>query len=227
MKKLTIIAILLFLSVSFSSCINIVRNIKVNKDGSGSENATFVFDKMFFDVMTAFATMTDSSRITEVKDSLYNDADFISNFKQKLSGADGITLKEIYSETNLDSSKTLFFSYDFNSIDLLGVALSDDNDEVMGGEVIAKFIDDGNNVRFSYSQKNNSPEDADSTYDNIMTGIAETFRGQETIYNIEFPYEIVSSNANMQDGRLLTWIIYMEDFIANKRDLYLEVVMKK
>lgn len=227
MKKFTLVAILLFLSISFSSCINIVRNIKVNKDGSGSEYVTFRFDKMFFDVMTAFATMSDSTRETEVKDSLYNDEDFISSFKIKLSGAEGINLKEIYSETNYDSSKTLFISYDFNSIELLGVALSDDNDEVMGGEVIAKFIDDGNNVMFSYSQKNNAPEDADSTYDNIMKGVAETFRGQETVYNIEFPYDVISSNATRQDGRTLTWIVDMEDFIANKRDLYLEAVMKK
>lgn len=227
MKKFTIIAILLFLSISFSSCINIVRNIKVDKDGSGSETATFVFDKMFFDVMTAFATMSDTSRMAEIKDSLYNDEDFISSFKQKLTGADGITLNEIFSETNPDSSKTLFISYDFKSIELLGVVLSDNNDELMGGEAITKFIDDGGNVMFSYSQRNNAPEDADTTYDNIMKGIAETFIGKQTVYTIEFPYDIVSSNATSQDGRTLTWTLDMEDLIANRRDIYLEVVMKK
>ncbi|HLT23968.1 MAG TPA: hypothetical protein VK004_02485 [Ignavibacteria bacterium] len=229
MKKFALLSIILILCLNLTSCINITRNIKVNKDGSGSEFVILNFDKTFFDVMMAFATIGDSSRVIEVRDSLYNDDDFISDFKQKLSNVDGLVLKEIYSTTNEDSSKTMYIRYDFDRIDLLGISMGSSRDEVLSGKVTVLYEDQGENLKFSYLQEDSREQETenDSTYANLMEGVAEMFKGKEAVYNIEFSYEVLSSNAQLQDGRLLKWVYQMDDMVLNGNNVYLEAILKK
>ncbi len=229
MKKFALLSIILILCLNLTSCINITRNIKVNKDGSGSEFVILNFDKTFFDVMMAFATIGDSSRVIEVRDSLYNDDDFISDFKQKLSNVDGLVLKEIYSTTNEDSSKTMYIRYDFDRIDLLGISMGSSRDEVLSGKVTVLYEDQGENLKFSYLQEDSREQETenDSTYANLMEGVAEMFKGKEAVYNIEFSYDVLSSNAQLQDGRLLKWVYQMDDMVLNGNNVYLEAILKK
>lgn len=229
MKKLALLSIIFILALNLTSCISISRNIKVNKDGSGSEYVILNFDKSFFDIMTAFATIGDSSKVLEVRDSLYNDDDFISDFKQKLSNVDGLTLKEIYSSTNPDSSKTMYISYDFDKIDLLGISMGSSKDEVMTGKVTVFYEDQGENVKFSYLQEDTREREtqSDSTYDDLMVQVAEMFKGKEAVYNIEFSYDVFSSNAQLQDGRLLKWVYQMDEMVLNGNNVYLEALLRK
>ena len=229
MKKFAIAAILLFLSINLTSCINIVRNIKVEKDGSGSENIILDFDKTFFDVMIAFATMTDSSNYEEVRDSLYNDEDFVKGIKDKLVNVPGLELKDIYSMTNPDSSKTIYASYTFDKIDILGISISDKSPDALANNVIVEYKDMGENIKFTYTeveeQLDHDPND--TTYANLLEGIAEMFKGKEAVYNIEFDYDIVSSNATTTEGRKLTWRIPLDEKMLNRNGVYLEAVLRK
>lgn len=229
MKKFALLSIVLILCINLTSCINISRNIKVNKDGSGSEFVTLNFDKTFFDLMTSFATMADSSLMQEVKDSLYNDEDFISDFKQKLSNVPGLTLQEIYSITNADSSKTMFIRYDFDRIDLLGIALGTSSNATLSENVTVTYEDQGENVKFSYLQKDEREmgTESDSTYSDLMTGVAELFKGKEAVFNIEFSYDVISSNAQSTDGRTLKWIFQMDEMILTGNNVFLETLLKK
>ena len=229
MKKLAIIAILLFLSLNLTSCINITRNIKVNKDGSGSENMMLEFDKTFFDIMVSFATMGDSINANAIRDSLYDDEDFISGIKEKLVGIPGLTLENIYSVTNADSSKTIFASYTFDNVDKLGISISDDSDQLLSEKIEVKYTDRGNDVLFTYTELED-PENTngeDSTYTAIIDGIAELFKGKQAVYSFEFDYDVVSSNATTQDGRKLTWIVPLDEKMRNREKLHLEAVLQK
>ncbi|MCB0722511.1 MAG: hypothetical protein KDC42_09405 [Ignavibacteriae bacterium] len=229
MKKLAIIAILLFLSLNLTSCINITRNIKVNKDGSGSENMMLEFDKTFFDIMVSFATMGDSINANAIRDSLYDDEDFISGIKEKLVGIPGLTLENIYSVTNADSSKTIFASYAFDNVDKLGISISDDSDQLLSEKIEVKYTDRGNDILFTYTELED-PENTngeDSTYTAIIDGIAELFKGKQAVYSFEFDYDVVTSNATTQDGRKLTWIVPLDEKMRNREKLHLEAVLQK
>ena len=229
MKKLAIIAILLFLSLNLTSCINITRNIKVNKDGSGSENMMLEFDKTFFDIMVSFATMGDSTNANAIRDSLYDDEDFISGIKEKLIGVPGLTLENIYSVTNADSSKTIFASYAFDNVDKLGISISDDSDQLLSEKIEVKYTDRGDDILFTYTELED-PEDVngqDSTYTAIIDGIAELFKGKQAVYSFEFDYDVISSNATTQDGRKLTWIVPLDKKMRNREKLHLEAILQK
>ena len=229
MKKLAIIAILLFLSLNLTSCINITRNIKVNKDGSGSENMMLEFDKTFFDIMVSFATMGDSTNANAIRDSLYDDEDFISGIKEKLIGVPGLTLENIYSVTNADSSKTIFASYAFDNVDKLGISISDDSDQLLSEKIEVKYTDRGDDILFTYTELED-PEDVngqDSTYTAIIDGIAELFKGKQAVYSFEFDYDVVTSNATTQDGRKLTWIVPLDEKMRNREKLHLEAILQK
>lgn len=229
MKKFAFIAILLFFSLNLTSCINIVRNIKVNNDGSGSENIVLDFDKTFFDIMVAFATISDSSNTDAVRDSLYDDNDFISGIKNKLTGVPGITLNDIYSVTNPDSSKTLYANYNFDNISALGISISDESNQIMSNNVIVEYKDEGETIKFSYTEIRPSNEENpdDTTYNSLIEGVAELFKGKQSVFNIEFDYDIVSSNATSTNGRKLTWIIPLDEKMINREGVYLEAILRK
>jgi hypothetical protein len=229
MKKFTFIAILLFFSLNLTSCINIARNVKVNKDGSGSENLIIDFDKTFFDIMVAFATFSDSSNADAIRDSLYNDNDFIRGINTKLSGVPGITLNDIYSTTNPDSSKTIFASYTFDNINALGISFNDNSGQLMSNNIIVEYKDEGETIKFTYTEiKPTSVENQnDTSSSNPLGVVAELFRGKQAVYNIEFDYDIISSNATSTDGRKLTWIIPLEETMLRREGLYLEAILQK
>src|SRR5690606_38130524 len=145
------------------------------------------------------------------------------------SNVDGLVLKEIYSTTNEDSSKTMYIRYDFDRIDLLGISMGSSRDEVLSGKVTVLYEDQGENLKFSYLQEDSREQETenDSTYANLMEGVAEMFKGKEAVYNIEFSYEVLSSNAQLQDGRLLKWVYQMDDMVLNGNNVYLEAILKK
>lgn len=229
MKKLAFIAILLFFSLNLTSCINIVRNIKVNKDGSGSENIVLDFDKTFFDVMVAFATMADSTNADAVRDSLYDDNDFIIGIKEKLTSIPGLELKDIYSQTNSDSSKTIYASYNFETINTLGISLTNESGQVLSSNIIVEYKDEGETIKFSYTELKPAPEEnpGDTSYKSMIEGIAALFKGKQAVFNIEFDYDVISSNADSSDGRKLTWNIPLDEKMINREGVYIEAILKK
>jgi len=45
--------------------------------------------------------------------------------------------------------------------------------------------------------------------------------------NIEFPYDVISSNANYTEGRKLTWEIPVNYFLEKNKEFSLKAEMKK
>ena len=179
--------------------------------------------------MVSFATMGDSTNANAIRDSLYDDEDFISGIKEKLIGVPGLTLENIYSVTNADSSKTIFASYAFDNVDKLGISISDDSDQLLSEKIEVKYTDRGDDILFTYTELED-PEDVngqDSTYTAIIDGIAELFKGKQAVYSFEFDYDVISSNATTQDGRKLTWIVPLDEKMRNREKLHLEAILQK
>lgn len=190
------ILILLPFVVLFSSCVDMTRNIVLNKDGSGSEKMNINIGSQFFKMMQGLASLDTTKKVD-----VYNDSLIVSEIKKNFKQTDIITLNDIVSTNTPDSGKNLLVDYAFNKIE--AVALSLDDEEAKNSKSVIYMKEQGDVIKF-YFEMANEEETGDTS---SMGGLNEKmFEGRIFTMNIEFPYDIISSNATSQDGRKLTWV---------------------
>ena len=229
--KLFFLIIVIFVStINLTSCLNIVRDIKINSDGSGKETLTIEFGSDFMGMLVAFASIGDSTNEQEIIDSLYNDEIFIQETKEKYSNMPGITLLDIFSTTNPDSSKTMKVIYLFDDISVIGSSFKMEGENLPESNTTVTYEEIGNEIYFKFfyeSKEDDVTVETDSTDTNYKESFAQFFEGDKLVYNLEFDYDIISSNANNTDGRKLTWEIYLSDIYTMEDPLVLEAVLQK
>jgi len=204
-----------------SSCLSVSRNIKINKDGSGNETFSITFQKEFYEMMSSFSSMMDSSRKQSYLDSLYNDQIFINETRNKYDSIPGVKILDIHSEKGMDSSNKIIVSYEFDSVSKIGSALNSLDEENKDSKTTVTWIKEGDDIMFDYLYKQSlkGDEDLEAMNDSLtgemMKGLAEMFRGGSIDIQIEFPFEVVSSNAASTTGNILHWNYPMSDLIMN------------
>jgi hypothetical protein len=232
MKKLFNILPLVLIAVSLftlSSCIDIDRKIKINADGSGSETQTFNIDRTFYDLIFSMVSSMDSTKSKSIKDSLYNHEDMLEKIRENLSKQEGIEITELTGTTNADSSTTYMFNYKFNSIEKIGYATNISPKELAGEEKNkseVKWKDNGDKINFSLLYKPNN-ENENSNEDNNKA-FAFLFANKNIKFEIEFPYNIETSNGLSFNGKTGSWSFPLAELMKNKEQkIYLEAVLIK
>lgn len=189
------ILVLLPFIVLFSSCVDMTRNIVLNKDGSGSEKMNINIGSQFFKMMQGLAALDTTKKVD-----VYNDSLIVSEIKKNFKQTDLITLNDIVSTNTPDSGKNLLVDYTFNKIE--AIALSLDDEEAKNSKSVIYMKEQGDIIKFYFEMANQEVNDSSS-----MTDLNnKMFEGRVFTINIEFPYDIISSNATSQDGRKLTWV---------------------
>ncbi len=230
-KLLFNIVTFLLLAFSLSSCLSIKREIKVSYDGSGIETMTIKFDKIFYDMMGSFSSLMDSTKAGDFMDSLYKDEDFINKTRAKYDSMPGVKLLELYSHKNEDLSNSFIIKYEFDSlIKIKSAVLS--RFETPGkdnAETEVNFDNKDGKIFFSYIYQNLNSDSAGLNGDSLSSAMSESitdlFKDGEVLFEIEFPYEIISSNATMTDGKKLIWKYSLAESMS-KDKMILEAVMK-
>lgn len=217
---------------SLNSCLSVDRKIKINKDGSGEETMTITFMKEFYSMMSSMSSMMDSSRRESFLDSLYNDEIFLSKTKSEFDSLPGVDITDIYSQRNQDSSSSFIIKYRFDNISKIGSSLENAIDDKGDGEkrdpTIVTMNKDGNEIVFDYLYEQNKTDEAlekDSLNEEMRTGIAKMFGDGFINFEIEFPYEVISSNASSSDKNTLKWSFPMPEVFMNSK-MHLEARMK-
>lgn len=215
----------------FSSCLSVNRNISLNKDGSGTETMTIKFGKVFYDMMASMSSLMDSASARNLIDSLYNDEEFINNTREKYSSVPGVKLLEIYSQKNEDLSNSFIIKYEFDSVQKISSSeLSKFNtpeDNSSSAEVV--YEKDGGKISFSYiysgkpSEISQTPQD--SLSDQIGMQVKDIFKDAEVTFEIQFPCEVIFSNADKSDGNKLTWNYSLSDAMSSGT-MKLEAIMQ-
>lgn len=232
MKKVFNILPFLLIAISLitlSSCIDIDRKIKINADGSGSETQTFNIDRTFYDLIFSMVNSMDSVKSKGIKDSLYNHEDMLGKIRENLSKQEGIEITELTGTTNADSSTTYKFNYKFNSIDKIGYATNISPKELSGEEKNKSEVtwkDNGDKIKFSLLYKP-STENENSNDDNNKA-FAFLFANKNIKFEIDFPYNIESSNGQSFNGKTGSWSFPLVDLMNNKdKKIFLEVTLVK
>lgn len=232
-----IVPLIASLIFSFSSCISFKRDIVINKDGSGTEHLVITFEKLFYVMISSMTAFMDSSRQEGFLDSLYNDEIFMKENLDKYDSVPGFNLLEFSSVTNSDSSKSFTFKYEFDSVYKIGKSVSaiKAQDSKLPDATIIFDNSDKENVIFRFDYSNRFYQDTGAVYTDastdsltaeMMKGMAEMFEGGSIEIAIEFPYNIVSSNADSTYGKKLFWNSSMKNLIMEEK-LLLEAVMKE
>ncbi|MBK8550104.1 MAG: hypothetical protein IPL53_03220 [Ignavibacteria bacterium] len=229
-KQIFNVIFLLILCVSLNSCLSVDRKIKLNRDGSGEEVLTVTFMQEFYSLMSSMTSLMDSTRRDSFLDSLYSDEIFINKTKGKYDSIPGITVNEIYSKKNYDSSQSFIISYSFDSLSKIGSLLEKtvESDDEIKSPAVVTMINEGDLVKFNYIYEQTAEEpisDNDSLNAQMKAGIAEMFGSGFVNFEIEFPYEVVSSNATSANGNILTWNLPMTEVFMTS-SMKLEATMK-
>ncbi|MCX6161897.1 MAG: hypothetical protein NTV87_11295 [Ignavibacteriae bacterium] len=220
--------LILALGVMLNSCINTERNIKINKDGSGTENQTLDLSKEFYDIMIAMASAFDSTKTDSIRDSLYSDPDFIRNAENKIGGKDGLTLNSVTAVTNPDSSRTFKLSYNFDKVEKIATAMNINNsDDDKKSKSDISYKESGDKVNFYYKYFSSVDTALQKMSDQQKKEFSSLFEGKALIFNIDFPYDIESSNATGVNGRTATWRFPIDKFYLEKSEFELKAILKK
>ncbi len=220
--------LIISLAVMLYSCINTERNIKINKDGSGTETQTLDLSKEFYDIMIAMASAFDSTKTDSIRDSLYSDPDFTRNAENKIGGQDGLTLNSVSAVTNPDSSRTFRLSYNFDKVEKIATAMNINNSqEDKKSTTDISYKESGDKVNFYYKYVAEVDTSLKAMSEQQKKGIISLFDGKALVFNIDFPYTIESSNANEVSGRTATWRFPMDKFYLEKSEFELKAILKK
>ncbi len=230
LKPVLIFLLLMILCLSLNSCLSVNRKIKLNKDGSGTEILTVTFMKEFYSMMSVMTEFMDSTRKESFLDSLYNDEIFTNKTKEKYDSIAGVNITGISSENNGDSSKSFIISYDFDSLIKIGSVLEktvEDESDIKNPASVT-MNDEGDQIVFNYIYRQTEPEalnDNDTLAEQMKASVMNMFGNGFINFEIEFPYEVISSNATVSNGNILTWNYPMTEIIMQS-ELKLEAVMR-
>lgn len=234
MKKLKLIfsiLILLSLTISLTSCLSFKRDIKIYKDGSGEETLTIEFSRDFMMMLVALVSAADSTKEKNYTDSLYNDELFIQDTKTKYENMPGVTLIDITSKTNEDSSKTMMVNYLFDDVSILGSSADIQNGKFQKSETEITYEDMGDEIYFKYvyepKKDEGTDEETDSTEVDFKESMTDIFKDNTMEFTIEFEYDVISTNATTVDGRKLTWLYDLSEIYMMEEPLVLEAVLQK
>lgn len=207
--------------ILFSSCLDITRNIVIKKDGTGTEKMTVNLSREFFKMMQSLAAL-DTTKQKDVHD----DSEIISQINANFKNSEYISGLNVNSVLNADSSKTLSIKYNFNKISVLALDmenLSTQNDSL----IYLKEQNGKMKFRYVLINENDDNQGSDSLNKSMNELNAKLFEGKIFTVNIEFPGDIISSNADSQSGRKLTWVFPMDVIKQTGSRRIIEAVYKK
>ncbi len=220
------LTLIILCSVVFTSCLSVNRNIRINKDGSGEETMKVTFQKQFYDIMSSMTSLMDSTRRQGYLDSLYSDELFMTQTKDKYDSIPGIKLIDLSTEKGLDSSTSIIVQYQFDSVLKIGQSMGSLKQESSNSITNVNWSKDGDKILFKYLYEE-SPESGmgDSSSADMKNGIAKMFGGGEFNITIDFPYDVISSNATYANGNILHWKYTMPELVT-QGNMKLEAVLK-
>ena len=230
MKKLILICVTVTFAIIISSCIDIERNIKINKDGSGIENQKLNLGKEFFDLMISMASAFDSAKTSSIRDSLYKDEGFAESTKEKFNNAEGVKLIKLDSRINPDSSKTIEVEYSFDNVNKMISELSPDQKE---GGVVQKssneitYEESKGKINFRYKHVPEKDTSETSMSDEQKKSFAFLFVNRYMTFRIEFPYPVEKTNGEKLSENTVLWKFPIDKLYLNSDSLDLNATLLK
>ncbi len=227
-RKPLILVLFCLFPLVVSSCISVERYVKLSSDGSGTEEIKMIFQKEFYSGVGSFAMMFDSTATEgDIRDSMYTATSELVSLKEQFQATEGITLIDAYSEIQPDSSNVINVKYSFDKVSRIGESMNKVNQDFESTPSKVSLIEEGDNLFFSYTYENAASGDSeDSLSAQMLQGLAGMFNTGRFLFELETPFEVISSNATSQSGNKLVWDMSISSIMTENK-VHMEAVFKK
>lgn len=220
-KHLGILLPVIFL---FTGCFDIKREIKFYPNGSGVEKIYLSFESTVFDLFNQYSSLDPTGKARKKIDSLMNNSLWEQNITNDFQRAPGTSLKEVTVTSKDDGAKEVFIHYSFDDPSALVRTVKEATVSIANKQninfTLMKFYDEGDKLRFKYVLRNATRSYDDSVALNLFYSIIQSKR---ISYSIEMPFEVLTSNAQSQNGNILTWDFPITDVLYNQIEMTAEM----
>jgi hypothetical protein len=229
MKKLSIRILILFaLIISFSGCFDVQRDIKIYPNGGGVEELRVMLDKDFFDTFETLASTDQTGRAKKKLDTLKDNLLFYSGLMADIQRTPGTSIQELLITDKEGGAKEIYIKYTFDEpqalIDIVKEATFSFSNQINIIWQTMKFLQDENDLKFKYVLRKANRAYDDELALSIFSGLLLT---KTASFNIEFPFEVTTSNASSQTGNLLRWTASMNDIVFNQVEMTADLIPDK
>jgi hypothetical protein len=205
-KFYLIIPVLLLLT--FSACLNVKREIKIDGSGKGTEKMTLGLGKEFMRLIIGISVDQEK----EIDYKYLNEAVKVP----------GIKLNKVNTSKGEDSSKIIKIDYSFDDVSVIGSAFQ--GELAAAPNVTYNII--GDSVYFKYKVNFSQREPGDTTSSEGDDIDLNYFVNDKYNISIDFPYKVVFNNGSSTTERKVIWEFPMQEILGNK-PIFLKVVIVK
>ena len=228
MKRLSIkIFVLLVLALTVSGCFDVQRDIKMYPNGGGIEELRVTLDKDFFDTFQTYASSDQTGRAKGELDTLKDNILFYNELMADLQKTPGTSIQDLII-TDKDGGKEIYIKYTFDDpqalMNIVKEGLFRYTNQINVIWETVKFLQDDNSLKFKYFIRKASRSFDDELAQSMFSGLIS----QKTLkVNFEFPFEVISTNAQSQSGNLLSWTANMNDVDHNQVEMTADMTPDK
>ncbi len=212
------------LVLSVSGCFDVYRDIKMYPNGSGIEEIRIVLDRDFFDTFESYAAADQSGRGKNKLDTLKDNMLFYSGLMDDLQRTPGTSVKDLVITDKQDGSKEIYIKYSFDEpqalIDIVNEATFSFSNQLNIIWETIKFLQDENDLKFKYVLRKANRAYNDELALNMFSGL---LLSKSVTVNFDFPFEVTTSNAQSQAGKLLTWTASLNDIVYEQVEMTAEM----
>lgn len=215
MKKIRIMFTIIFLLFLLSGCFHIEREIKVNKDGSGTLEETVLMSQQFIDQMKQMASSFGGGKVEEERDEAgYHDVEELKRDAAKM----GKKVKYVSSKAMKKNNKLGYHViYSFEDISKLSI-IENPADNILNNTAMKEDTED---IKFKFKQGKTSElticfptEEEEDDYEEVeyeesvsdqdINMMKAMYAGMKISVKVIVDGKILETNATHQDGNVIT-----------------------
>lgn len=227
-NKIIKFAVLFSIALTFTSCINVKRDIKFYPNGSGTETVIISFDKSFFDTFETYASLDNSGNAHALLKIISDNTLWQNTILTDLQKTSGTSVKELSVVQLENGGKEIIITYTFDeptaiirSVKEVTFPFTNKTNVIWA---TLKFLDDKDKLKFKYVLRKAERSFSDSIGLSVFSELINT---GTVSYNIDMAFQVLSTNSQSQSGNLLSWEFPLKTILFDQAEMTAEMVREE
>lgn len=225
MKKTVYLYLFLFIvAFLFQGCFDVKREIKFYPNGSGTEKITVTLDRSLFNLFPSYVLADNTGRAKKLSGIINDDTQLYKWLTASMQRSAGTQVTNLLVTDKSDESKEIIIEYMFDEpgslLKVMKETTFDFSNQLNVSFSTLKFFLEDEDLTFKHVIRNANRSFDDSLALNIFSGLIQS---NIVYYSIEFPFEILTSNAQSQAEKVLNWQFPLSNALLNQVEMTTEM----